>query len=487
MSEPVSITNNPFAGALYCVRCFGCQMNKHDAEVIAGLLNGLGMTATDDTADAAVIVFLTCCVREGAEERLRGQVASLKQLKTADDGSWLPADDAPLVAVGGCIGQRDGAELLKLLPHTDVVFGTQNIQRLPALLHDAHARRSARTSGERYTDSATVETVEASDAFAADLPTVRKHPWHAWLPITQGCNNFCSYCIVPYVRGREKSRPLERIVEQAETLVADGVREITLLGQNVNSYGRDRYGTPRFAEALAAVAATGVERLGFATSHPKDLLDETIAVMGRTPQILRYLHLPVQSGSDRVLQAMNRHYTGADYRRLVCKLRAAVPDIALSTDLIVGFPGETERDFADTLQLVREVEFDQAFTFLFSPRAKTPAATMPDQVPADVAQERFERLVDAVQAGARAGNERLVGTRQDVLVEGASKRDAQVLVGRDRHYKVCHFPLPAGNTAADWQGRTVAVRVAAAHTWYLDVEPSAPGAGAATHDPATGE
>ena len=329
--------------------------------------------------------------------------------------------------------------------------------------------------GARYVPwrpDATVETREESEVFAADLPTTREHPWHAWLPITQGCDNYCSYCVVPYVRGREKSRSFDDITAQAEQLVAEGVREITLLGQNVNSYGRDLFGEPRFAQILSAVAATGIERLGFATSHPKDLLPETIEVMATTPALLTHLHLPVQSGSNRVLRAMNRGYTREHYLSLIEALRAAVPGITLSTDIIVGFPGETDEDFEDgTLALMQEVGYDQAFTFLFSPRNETPAARMDGQVSADVAQARFDRLVECVQSSARHSNERLVGTRQEVLFEGPSKRDPRILAGRTHGAKVLHMPLAEGERVSDWAGRIAPVKVVEAATWYLLGEP----------------
>ncbi|MCL2024557.1 MAG: tRNA (N6-isopentenyl adenosine(37)-C2)-methylthiotransferase MiaB [Coriobacteriia bacterium] len=429
----------------YHLKTFGCQMNKHDSERIAGMLDMHGWQATTEPHEADAIIFMTCCVREKAEERLQGQVASLKAL------------NRPLIAVGGCIGQRDGEKLRAQLPHVDVVFGTHNVARLPLLLE--RARETARAQVEVLDD-----TVED---FAADLPATPEHAFHAWLPITVGCDNHCTYCIVPTVRGREKSRPFERIIEQAENLVADGVCEITLLGQNVNSYGRDRYGAPRFAELLTAVAATGISRLGFATSHPKDLSDETIQAMASSSALLDYLHLPVQSGSTRILTAMNRRYTKDEYLALVARIREAMPTIALTTDIIVGFPGETDADFADTLNVVRTAQFAGAFTFLYSPREGTPAAAMDGQVPADLAQERFDLLVEEVQRSARAFSETLVGTRASVLIEGASKRDAGILVGKDRHYRTVHVPVPPQSTANVWEGREVEVDVDAASTWYV--------------------
>lgn len=430
------------------VRTFGCQMNKHDSERIAGMLLARGLVEAEEGDVADVVVFNTCCVRENADERLYGQVSSL---------SGIRRERGTIIAVGGCIGQRDGAELLKSLPQIDVVFGTHNLARLPELI-DAAADAPR----------CVVEVEDPSiGEFTSELPSKREHRWHAWVPIAAGCNNFCTYCIVPYVRGRERSRTIEDVVGEVERLVADGVVEITLLGQNVNSFGRDLYGEPRFADLLRAVAATDVEWIRFTTSHPKDLSPDTIAAMADTPKVCRHLHLPVQSGSDRVLAAMNRHYTQASYLALVERLRGAVPDIALTTDLIVGFPGETEQDFDETMEVVAHAGYDQAFTFIYSPRAGTPAAKMADQVPKDVIQPRFDRLVTAIQASALDANQSLLGTEQRVLIEGVSKRDAGMLTGRTTHNKVVHVPVPTGADATGLAGTFVTVRIEDAQTWFL--------------------
>ncbi len=434
----------------YLIRTFGCQMNKHDSERIAGSLEARGMRAVESAEEADAIVFMTCCVRENADERLRGQVASLKVLKG-------PGGTGPLIAVGGCIGQRDGERLLDQLPHVDVVFGTHNVAHLPALLETAASERQAQ-----------VEVLESATDFTSDLPAQREHPWHAWVPITVGCDNFCTYCIVPYVRGRERSRPLEDIVDEAKSLVADGVLEVTLLGQNVNSYGRDLYGSPRFADVLRAVADAGVARIRFATSHPKDLTEDIIDAMATVPAVMPYLHLPLQSGSDRMLEAMNRVYTKADYVRLVDRLQAAVPGLALSTDVIVGFPGETDEDFEQTMDVVNSVDYTQAFTFIYSPREGTPAATMPNQVDRQVVQLRFDRLVARVQASALSTNRALVGTVQPVLFEGVSKRDEAVLTGRTPTNRVVHVPLPADARAEQIAGKILDVRIDEAQTWFLN-------------------
>ena len=429
------------------VRTLGCQMNKHDSERIAGMLLARGMTAAPEGEIADVVVFNTCCVRENADERLYGQVSSLSAIRR---------ERGTVIAVGGCIGQRDGETLLRTLPQVDVVFGTHNLARLPAML-DAAAESPAPV----------VEVEDPSDGdFTSELPSQREHPWHAWVPIAVGCNNFCTYCIVPHVRGRERSRAFEDVVDEVRRLAADGVVEVTLLGQNVNSYGRDLYGSPRFAELLRAVAAAGVERVRFTTSHPKDLSDETIRAMADTPQVCRHLHLPVQSGSDRVLKAMNRHYTQESYLALVERLYDAMPDLALTTDVIVGFPGETEADFEQTMRTIEAARYDAAFTFIYSPREGTPAAAMADQVPRDETQPRFDRLVSAIQASALAKNVPLIGTVQRVLLEGPSKRDQRVLTGRTGGNKVVHMPLPEGATATTLAGTLVDVRIDDAQTWF---------------------
>ena len=407
-----------FQGLTLCVKTFGCQMNKHDSERVLGTLEALGATPVDSFEEADMVVFLTCCVREAADTRLYGQVATMRTLPLRPDSPLAKR----LIAIGGCIGQRDGRKLVDAMPHVDVVFGTHNLHALPSLLQAA-----------LDTGSSQVEVRDASASFPTDLPTDREQPWAAWLPITIGCNNFCSYCIVPYVRGREKSRPLEDIVSEAEGYVAEGVKEITLLGQNVNSYGRDLYGSPRFVDVLDAVA----------------------------------LHRPGPSGSDRILKAMNRRYDAARYLDLVRKLREAKGDIALSTDIIVGFPGETEEDFMDTYRLVEAVGYHQVFTFIYSKREGTPAASMPDDTPREVIQGRFDRLVELVQRQAFEANQTERGRVVPVLVEGASKRDSSLLSGRSPKNQTVHAPVPAGCSAADLQGRIVDVRIDDAKTWYL--------------------
>lgn len=448
-NEPM---HTPFTNLTFCIRTFGCQMNKHDSERIAGMLEGMGALQVDAIEDADIVAFMTCCVREAADTRLYGQVASLKNVPLR---AGTPLSKR-IVAVGGCIGQRDGEKLVDELKHLDVVFGTHNLGSLPRLLEAA-----LEEGGHQ------VEVLDAASSFPTELPTAREHEWAAWLPITIGCNNFCSYCIVPYVRGREKSRPLEDIVAEAERYVAAGVKEITLLGQNVNSYGRDLYGEPRFADVLRAVDAAGIERLRFATSHPKDLTDEVIGLFATLPSLMPALHLPVQSGSNRILSAMNRRYTREHYLGLIEKLRRARPDIALSTDIIVGFPGETEEDFMDTYRLVEEVGYSQVFTFIYSKREGTPAAEMDDDTPREVIQERFDRLVDLVQRKAFEANQAELGATVPVLVEGTSKRDDSILAGKSPKNQTVHAPVPSGTEAASLVGRIVPVTIEEARTWYL--------------------
>lgn len=443
------------ADTRFFLQTFGCQMNEHDAERIVGMLESFGAVRVSSIEESEITVFVTCCIREAADVRLMGQVASMKNIPLPKDSVLAKR----MVCIGGCIGQRDGESLTDKLSHVDVVFGTQNIERLPYLLEAALA------DGSHH-----VEILESSDSFSTDLPSKREHPWAAWLPITVGCNNFCTYCVVPYVRGRERSRTLESVAEEARALVADGVKEITLLGQNVNSYGRDLYGEPRFADVLRAVSASGVERVRFATSHPKDLTDEVISLFGELDNLMPALHLPVQSGSDRILKAMNRRYTAERYLSLIEKVRTVCPDISLSTDIIVGFPGETEEDFQATYDLVKNVGYSQVFTFIYSRREGTPAATMEDPTPHEVIQRRFDSLVDMVQESAFQQNARFASRTVDVLIEGTSKRDSNVLSGHSPHNVTVHAAIPAGMSADDFVGRIVPVRIDETKTWYLSGE-----------------
>ena len=439
-------------GKTFNVITYGCQMNKNDSERIVGMLSSQGARQVDTIEDAEIQIFITCCVREAADVRLRGQVASMKNIPLPE-GSPL---EKRVIAIGGCIGQRDGEKLIADLPHVDVVFGTFNLSSLLRLLDYSIS-----------TQDSIVEVLDSADEFPTDLPAKREVAFEAWLPISIGCNNFCTFCIVPHVRGREKSRPMEDVVEEARALIADGVQEITLLGQNVDSYGRDLYGGPRFSDLLDQVSKTGVPRLRFATSHPKDINDEVIASFATHENIMPALHLPVQSGSNRILKAMNRRYTREHYLGIIEKLRKACPDIALSTDVIVGFPGETEEDFQQTYDLIKEVGYHQVFTFIYSKREGTPAAKMEDDTPYEVIQERFQRLVDLVQEKAWQANQADLGCRVEVLVEGASKRNPHLLVGKSPKNQTVHARIPEGKTIEDLVGTFATIEVTEAKTWYL--------------------
>ena len=439
-------------GLTYHIKTFGCQMNLHDSERVSGLLDDCGLIEVSTPEEADVVIFMTCCVRENADTRLYGQASALVSMVAPPSGRRV-------LGVGGCIAQRDGAALRTHIPNVDFVFGTSALSSVPELLVAALEGKQGR--------GPLVDIEEQGRSFSTDLPSHRAQDFHAWVPIMTGCNNFCTYCIVPYVRGRERSRVLERVVDECQQLVDDGVREICLLGQNVNSYGRDLYGEPRFAELLRAVGSTGIERIRFTSSNPKDLSDETIAAMAQTPGVMPQLHLAVQSGSTRILKAMNRSYTRDEYLDLVRRIRAAMPDIALSTDIIVGFPGETEEDFLETLSLVEEVRYSSAFTFIYSKRPGTPAARMDDPATHEEIQDRFDRLANLVATLAHDANQRDLGSLVEVLVEGPSKRDDQVLVGHSRKNQTVHFRAPEGMDAQSLVGKLCDVRVDEARTWYL--------------------
>lgn len=436
-------------GKTYFIRTFGCQMNLHDSERVSGLLDSLGSLEVSRPEDADIVIFMTCCVREAADTRLYGQCSSCKSLPAPPCGRRV-------VVVGGCIAQRDGEGLLKNLDNVDVVFGTDSIAHVGDLIADVFENGGSR-----------VRCIEGDSGVATDMPWHRATNYHAWVPIMTGCNNFCSYCIVPYVRGREKSRSFEQIVDEVTGLVRSGVREVTLLGQNVNSYGRDIFGSPRFADLLRAVGDTGIERIFFTSSHPKDLLPETIDAMAEVPSVMPQLHLAVQSGSNRILKLMNRKYTREHYLDLIDRVRDRIPDIAVSTDIIVGFPGETEEDFEQTLALAQEARYAQAFTFIYSKRAGTPAADMPDETPREVVLERFNRLVKVVEGTAYDFNQRDLHSTVPMLIEGTSKKDPGMLQGKSPKNQTVHAPVPAGIDPADLVGRIVDVDIDVAKTWYL--------------------
>ncbi len=425
----------------FLIRTFGCQMNEHDSERLAGLLVADGLEATTELEDADVVVLNTCCIRENADNKLYGHLGHLKSLQEARPGLQI--------AVGGCLAQKDREGLRERAEFVDVVFGTHNLGRAPALL------RHAAEHGP-ITEILDAPDPDGAPEHAPALSAVRELPYAAWVTIQTGCDNSCAFCIVPAVRGPEASRPMDELLEEVRRLAADGVVEVTLLGQNVNSYGRDlTRRRPMFAELLSAVGAVeGIRRVRFTSPHPKDLRPETIAAMADTEAVTPHLHLPLQSGSDRVLAVMRRGYTAQRYLERLAAARAAIDDLAVTTDLIVGFPGETEDDFDQTLAVVAEAAYDSTYTFIFSPRPGTRAAAMEaDYVEPAVVADRFERLRAVVERSALVRHEARIGRIEEVLVEGPSRRDPDVLTGRSGQGKLVHFEpaegqrIPAGSFA----------------------------------------
>jgi tRNA-2-methylthio-N6-dimethylallyladenosine synthase len=428
----------------YLIRTYGCQMNEHDSERIAGLLAAEGLREVTELDQADLVVINTCAVRENADNRLYGNLGHLARVKA----------ERPLtIAVGGCLAQKDRGRVLDKAPWVDVVFGTHNVASLPALLRRAEEQGSAQA-----------EFMEEMQAFPSALPARRASDWAAWVAISVGCNNTCTFCIVPSLRGKERSRRLGDVVAEVQALADNGVVEVTLLGQNVNSYGTDLSGHRQlFGDLLRALdGVEGLDRLRFTSPNPKDFRDNVVEAMATCRPLAEHVHFPLQSGSDRVLRLMRRGYRRRRYLELLARLRAAIDGLAVSTDIIVGFPGETEDDFAATLELVEQVRFDSAFTFQYSPRPGTEAATMPDQVPPDVVRERFSRLVELQERISLERNQELIGTTVDLLVEQVtSKTDATRSSGRTRTNKLCHFPAQPGMTPGDLV--TVEVEQAAPH------------------------
>ena len=438
MHEFAAIENRPHT---YCVVTYGCQMNAHDSEKLAGMLQEMGMTEAESRETADFVIFNTCCVRDNAQRRALGNVTWLKELKKTRPEM--------MVAVCGCMMQQKGMgeQILRQYPFVDVAFGTHNLYRFAQLMLQAVKNRRR-----------VVEVIQEDEgSIPEDLPVRRSSPYHAYITIMYGCNNFCSYCIVPYVRGRERSRASARIIEEARQLKEEGVKEIVLLGQNVNSYGLDVEGELSFAQLLARLDEVGIERIRFMTSHPKDISDELIDVIAKSKHICHALHLPVQHGSSRVLASMNRKYTREQYLARVAAIRERIPDMSLTTDLIVGYPGETEEEFEETCSLVGEVGYDSAFTFIYSPRIGTRAADMPDQIPEEVSSRRIQKLIAIQKENTRRNYAGYIGQVHSVLVEEASKRDERQMAGKDEYNITVNFP-----GGKDLIGRIVRVKITSA-------------------------
>lgn len=427
----------------YCLQTFGCQMNEKQSEVVAGIMDEMGFDRKE-SEDADIVIYNTCTVRENANLKVYGRLGKLHNLKKHNP-------DMKIILFG-CMMQEQHVvdKIRKDYPFVDLVFGTHNIFRFAELFYEMKNR-----------DSQLVEIWEGTEQIVEELPTERNYSFKSGVNIMFGCNNFCSYCIVPYVRGRERSREPEAIVNEVKSLVADGVTEVMLLGQNVNSYGKTLEHPITFAQLLQMVEAVpGLKRIRFMTSHPKDLSDELIEYMGKSKKVCHHLHLPMQSGSSRILKLMNRRYDKDKYLELVQKIRGAVPDISLTTDIIVGFPGETEEDFLETLDVVDKSDFDTAFTFIYSKRSGTPAAKMEDQVPEDVVKDRFDRLLSLVQEKGRMVSSRFQGTVQEVLVETESKEKG-IFTGRTQYNLLVHFP-----GTSDMLGKYIQVRLDTCKGFY---------------------
>lgn len=420
-------------------------MNLNDSERLAGQLRTIGYEITENMEQADIILINTCCVRESAEKKIYGKIGELKRLKLINPNL--------IIGVVGCMAQKDKDKILKKFPHVNLVMGTHNTHQLVELIAKLEESREP-----------VLAVWDQAQRLAPDVPTVRKGKISAWVPIMYGCNNFCTYCIVPYVRGRERSRPLEHIINEIQQLGQDGFKEITLLGQNVNSYGKDSEEQVDFADLLhAADQVDTIARIRYMTSHPRDMNDKVIETIKNSKRICEHFHLPVQAGSDAILESMNRGYATRYYRQLVAKIRQAVPGASLTTDLIVGFPGETEDQFQETLEFLKTVRYDAAYTFIYSQRSGTPAARYPDQVPLPTKKARLNQLMTVQNEISLAINEQLVGKSMEVLVEGPSKNDDNTLMGRTRTNKIVLWPKKGQEQAGD----LVHIQIDTAQTWVL--------------------
>lgn len=430
----------------YFIETWGCQMNEEDSEKLSGMLENMGYTKAEDRKDSDVIIFNTCAVRENAELKVYGNLGALKALKRERPDL--------IISISGCMMQQKGIpqEIKRKYPFVDIIFGTHNIHRFPELLNNA-----------LQNDSTIIEVWDAEGEIIEGIPINRESELKAFVTITHGCNNFCTYCIVPYTRGRERSRTPESIVNEVMELASRGYKEITLLGQNVNSYGKDIEGMT-FAKLLRLVnEVDGIERIRFMTSHPKDLTVDVIQAIKECSKVCEHIHLPVQSGSSRILKLMNRKYTREHYLDLVNRVKREIPGVSLTTDIIVGFPGETEEDFEETLSLVTDVGYDSAFTFIYSVRQGTPAAKYEDKIPEDVKHHRFNRLVERLNEIIEKNNQEYWNKTVEVLVEGLSKNDENKLTGRTRAGKLVNFS--GGDISL--KGKLVNVKITEPQTWSL--------------------
>lgn len=429
----------------FTIVTYGCQMNQHDSERLAGQLKSIGYEYTESLSQANFVLVNTCCVRESAEKKIYGKIGELKTLKVSNPNL--------IIGITGCMAQKDREKLFKKAPHIDLVLGTHNVHQLVELVREFE-----------QTKNHVLAVWDQAERLAPDVPTIRRGNTSAWVPIMYGCNNFCTYCIVPYVRGRERSRPVEDIVKEVHQLGLEGFKEITLLGQNVNSYGKDTDEYGDFADLLQAVdQVETIERIRYMTSHPRDMNAKVIDVIATSKKICECFHLPVQSGSDTILKLMNRGYTTDYYRELVRKIRKTLPHASLTTDIIVGFPGETDELFKETLEFMKEIKFDSAYTFLYSKRSGTPAATMADQIPAQVKQERLQQLMDAQNEISLTINKTLIGKTVTVMVEGPSKNDENRLMGRTGANKIILWDKQGTETV----GQLAHVKITTAQTWIL--------------------
>jgi len=430
----------------FYIETWGCQMNEEDSEKLSGMLKRTGYDRSDERDTADIIIFNTCCVRENAELKVRGNLGALKKIKK----------ERPelIIAVCGCMMQQEGVaeEIIKMFPFVDIIFGTHNSYKFPEYLNRV-----------KQENKSVVEVIQKEEGIVEGIPIDRESSVKAFVTIMYGCNNFCTYCIVPYVRGRERSREPQNIVKEIKELVAAGYKEVTLLGQNVNSYGKELEPKMSFAGLLKIIREIpGLERVRFMTSHPKDLTEDVIDVIAEGGNLCEQIHLPVQSGSSRLLKMMNRHYDKEMYLDLVRRIKSKIPGVAISTDIIIGFPGETEEDFQETLSLVNEVEYDSAFTFIYSKRKGTPAYDMDDQISDEVKHDRFNRLVEAVNACSRKKNLSYLGRTVEVLVEGFSKNNENTVSGRTRSGKLVN--LCGG---AELIGELVNVKIIKANSFSL--------------------